>query len=164
MKGTIGVGAASITFMTYSLACLCSEQPPVGRPFDIIAGTISAVALVLFWCTLVKARGRSLRAVFSGTPPATLLAIGPYRYIRHPFYASYTLGWLAAFIAIRTPISMLALVTMTSIYVVAARLEEARFASSSLSRTHRDYMARTGMFFPRLWRNGSNDPHLPGPT
>ena len=60
-----------------------------------IAGLLYAVSLVIFWWTTKVTRDRRLSVAFSADKPHHLLKRGPYRFVRHPFYASYGLFWLA---------------------------------------------------------------------
>lgn len=121
-------------------------------------GTMAAVALILFctsfalfWICIRVNREKPFSVAFSADQPEHLMTHGPYRYIRHPFYASYSLGWIASIIATGQPWLLLSLLVMGTIYYRAAAAEERKFASSNLAAVYADYRRRTGMFIPRLW-------------
>jgi len=79
----------------------------------------------------------------------TLVVTGPYRWVRHPFYCC------AAFLVLATTlISANALFLVTGGLVIVllglrTRIEE-RHLLMRFGEDYRQYMARTGRFFPRL--------------
>ena len=76
------------------------------------------------------------------------MATGPYRYVRHPFYSSYILGWLAAVIAVPCLATLVIFLGMTTIYWQAASSEERRFLASPLATDYERYRMHTGLFLP----------------
>jgi protein-S-isoprenylcysteine O-methyltransferase Ste14 len=68
--------------------------------------------------------------------------------MRHPFYCSYLLAWLAGAVATLSPWLAGAFVGMFVLYLIAARDEEKKFASSSLGDAYASYCSSTGQFFP----------------
>ena len=75
---------------------------------------------------------------------------GPYGVVRHPFYAAYSLFWVAGWVGSGAWSTAVVALTMFTLYVTAARGEEAGFAASALAEAYRRYQQRTGFFFPRL--------------
>jgi protein-S-isoprenylcysteine O-methyltransferase Ste14 len=122
----------------------------------VISPTVQAVvamalylgALGLFWWALSANRAKPLSAVFSPDLPIHLTQAGPYRFIRHPFYASYLLTWVAGVIASGYPWLLLTVVVMGIIYLRAAQTEERKFSASPLARQYEFYRSRTGLFTP----------------
>lgn len=112
---------------------------------------IFCVSFVLFWSCIRVNRERPFSLAFSTDKPQHLMARGPYRVVRHPFYLSYSLGWIAGIIASGRAWLLLSLAVMGTIYYRAAVAEERKFASSRLAAAYADYQRRTGMFIPRLW-------------
>ena len=112
--------------------------------------TLYAVSFAIFWWTIRVTRGRRLSVAFSTDQPRHLLKTGPYRFVRHPFYASYSLFWVAGFIAVPRWYVLPGIAAMLMLYFSAARMEEAKFANSALSESYEYYRSQTGMFLPRF--------------
>jgi protein-S-isoprenylcysteine O-methyltransferase Ste14 len=106
--------------------------------------------LMLFWWAIKTNRENRLSAAFSSDLPSQLVDRGPYRFIRHPFYTSYLLTWVAGIPASGQAWLLVTVAVMFTIYFKAARMEEEKFRRSDLSENYRRYASRTGMFFPRL--------------
>ena len=120
---------------------------PLALPLTAL--TLYVGAFVLFWFAVAATHGRGLAACFQGQVPVKVVQAGPYRAIRHPFYASYTLVWIGGFAATGWwPLALTAFF-MASLYAYAARQEERCFLNSPLRKEYRDYMRRTGRFLPR---------------
>ncbi|SMB77749.1 Protein-S-isoprenylcysteine O-methyltransferase Ste14 [Deinococcus hopiensis KR-140] len=109
-------------------------------------------SLTLFTSAMRTLRARQLTLAFSTDTPNTLIANGPYRVIRHPFYTSYLIAWTAGFVATSQPWLLLTVLAMGTLYVFAARQEEAKFRDSPLATAYEAYASMTGMFFPKLNR------------
>jgi protein-S-isoprenylcysteine O-methyltransferase Ste14 len=114
------------------------------------AALLYALSISLF-LSAVRAHGDcSPSAIFELDVPVHLARGGPYRNIRHPFYASYTIYWIAGGVASWSIVAMAAAVVMLGIYWNAIRMEEAKFESSALASDYADYRRRTGRLVPRL--------------
>ncbi|MEQ1867887.1 MAG: isoprenylcysteine carboxylmethyltransferase family protein, partial [Micropepsaceae bacterium] len=74
---------------------------------------------------------------------------GLYRLIRHPQYVALIVAGTGVALIWPRFIVLFALVTMAFLYVSLARHEE-RICLSKFGDSYRDYMARTGAFFPRI--------------
>ena len=82
--------------------------------------------------------------------PVEIVTWGAYARIRHPFYASFLLVFLAAALALPHPaILALGLYAFVMLNRTAAR-EERRLSSSHLGTEYAAYLQRTGRFLPRL--------------
>lgn len=126
-----------------------------GRPLWAhawIAFPLYGAALGLWAWAVATTRRERLSLAFSPDPPEAIIDRGPYRYVRHPFYVSYTLYWLAG--AAAAPIWWVVAPSLLAIalYVAAARAEERKFAVSPLADAYTAYRARTGMFLPSFRR------------
>lgn len=105
-------------------------------------------AFLLFWAAVLANRARPLSLAHSTDVPLHLNMAGPYRWVRHPFYASYMLAWLAGVLATGQWWLLVHAAYMYSLYVGAAREEELKFMRSPLGLQYAAYRQRTGAFFP----------------
>lgn len=84
--------------------------------------------------------------------PASIVTWGPYKYVRHPFYASFLITQTAAVLAFPHVLSGAAFLYSIVVLSVTARREEARLVKSSFGAEYRGYMTRTGRLVPGLGR------------
>lgn len=118
-----------------------------------IAGIAMYLAASLLFLSAVEAARRVPlpRAFVEDPMPGELITRGPFLFIRHPFYVSYTLAWLAAPVATHGPgITVLALMAVAA-YIVAARREE-RQLEARFGEAYRAYQLGTGYVLPPLFR------------
>lgn len=148
-------GLAIFTALVFS-ALVVLEAPPPGAIFAGLA--IEIFSLGLFWAAIKTSRAARLRFAFDPDPPHGVLASGPYRYVRHPFYTSYILFWVGWAIATWSPVTLPLLAAIIGIYVVAARGEEARFAKSGLGLEYARYRRSTGLFWPKFGAGSVREP------
>jgi protein-S-isoprenylcysteine O-methyltransferase Ste14 len=128
-------------------AILARPVPPARM---LAAGAVFLVALGLFgWAARVN-RERPLLLAFAAPSPDYLQTRGPYALVRHPFYASYILGFAGGLLAAGTPWLLPAVAVGIANYWRAAAREERDFQASPLAGAHRVYAERVGMFVPRL--------------
>lgn len=107
------------------------------------------VALALFLAALEAARRVPLTRTFVYAPKCdTILTKGPYRFIRHPIYLSYSLAWLAAPIATHNIVLGLTAIFMISCYVISAIEEEKVLASGAKAKEYATLRARTWRMIP----------------
>lgn len=124
-----------------------SEQPMVAQAVGLL---LMAGSLGLFWAAIFASREAKLLLAFDERKPHGLVAVGPYRFVRHPFYLSYLMFWTGWAIASWHAWGMLPLAVIYSIYVAAALGEERKFHSSPLADQYRDYQARAGFLWPKV--------------
>ncbi len=143
VAATCGVLTAAST-----LAALVLFNPV--RPVPALAGTVLfAAAWGLFeWATRAT-RGRRLSFAYCRDVPAHLLTGGPYRLVRHPYYAAFLLAWVAGIVATGQFLLLVPLGVMFGFYNAAANHEEAKFAASPLAAAYAAYRTRTGKYLPR---------------
>lgn len=138
------------------LPILASVIVPALVPFVPVGGTIPAA----FWVGVTLAFGAYIPAAwaalylgrsFSLLPEVRqLVARGPYRWVRHPLYASYML-WAYGVFLIDPHVWMMVLVDVFVVLLAWRTLVEERKLKAAIPG-YREYMARTGMFWPRLLR------------
>jgi protein-S-isoprenylcysteine O-methyltransferase Ste14 len=133
-------------------AAIAARPVPAAR--GLAACAVLAVALLLFAWAVAANRRRKLGLAFAGEVPGHVQTSGPYRLVRHPFYASYLLAFAGGAVAAGTPWLAPVVLAGAATYWRAARQEEAAFEASPLCEAYRRYARRVGMFLPR--------PPLPG--
>jgi protein-S-isoprenylcysteine O-methyltransferase Ste14 len=75
---------------------------------------------------------------------------GAYARIRHPFYTSFLLAFVAAVAAFPHPATAACLLYATVALNVTAVREERRLLASEYGDAYFDYLQRTGRFLPRM--------------
>ncbi len=113
---------------------------------------ILAGGLFVWACAATRAHRPEM--AFSDARPATLFSAGPYRIVRHPFYSSYILFWLACSLATTSIVVGVITFTLIVAYTSAALQEQNFFLNSVRRPQYKAYQERTGLFWPRLqpWR------------
>jgi protein-S-isoprenylcysteine O-methyltransferase Ste14 len=129
--------------------CFWFEQPAAAQWIGL---SWLAISFAVCWATVRESRNAKLLAAFDEKLPHGLLRTGPYAVVRHPFYTSYLIQWIGWAIAAWTIWALVPVVMMVTIYTVAARDEEAKFARTDMADEYAEYMKTTGRFFPRFFR------------
>lgn len=119
---------------------------------NINIGTILAIisTLLFFSCSYLNYKNK-LSVCYSKELPEHLVKQGAYKYIRHPFYLSYILNYIAGFMISLNPLGMLSIFTMSILYFHAAKTEEIKFNKSNFSEEYKKYKESTGMFLPKIF-------------
>ncbi|HEX9365823.1 MAG TPA: isoprenylcysteine carboxylmethyltransferase family protein [Vicinamibacterales bacterium] len=110
-------------------------------------GVWAAAAALLHWT--LSSLGPNLTDTVVTRQVHTLVTGGPYRWVRHPFYASVALLILALSLLAANWFFLLAGGTVVSLLLLRARREEALLVAR-FGDSYRGYMARTGRFLPRF--------------
>jgi len=143
-------GASLVSGLVLGAELVAIAATPVPPARLVTSFVLLGAALGLFlWAARVN-RERPLLLAFAAHVPEHLQTCGPYRLVRHPFYARYLLAFAGGFVAAWSPwlVPLLALGVFT--YWSAASREERGFAASQLAEAHRAYARDVGMFVPRL--------------
>ena len=102
-------------------------------------------SIVIFWNGLHEGIPL-LNGVACGQVPSAVCEQGPYRYLRHPFYLSYTLAFVAMDLALPRVISTVVLGGNMALFLYMALDDERVLAKSPLAEAFADYRKRVGMF------------------
>jgi protein-S-isoprenylcysteine O-methyltransferase Ste14 len=149
-------GMRLVAFWSATLALLhfwvFAQTPAFERSRVFSAAALYFLALCLFWWTLGASGRRHLPACFTHLQPSAVVTRGPYKWVRHPFYTSYLIAWVAGAEATLNPWLIAGFALMLSAYVIAARREERTLLNGLLSSEYQKYRSHTGMFFPRCWK------------
>lgn len=155
VAGRMPPGARLVSVAVLGMAALCIilvfffEQPLWAQ----IAGFVLQLgAGALFAWAIAASRAAALDYAFTSEKPRGLVETGPYRHIRHPFYASYILFWTGWTLATWSLYALAPLAILTTLYTLAARAEERKFAATPMAGAYAAYKQRTGFFWPRLRR------------
>lgn len=147
----LSLGAILISLLvvltTLFFLMLTWTTQPVRAPV-IVGLVLEAASLALFWAAISASRAAKLRMAFTEHLPHTLLASGPYTLVRHPFYASYILFWIGWAVALWNAWAVVPATLLVIIYVVAARIEERKFLSSSFAAEYQAYCRHAGFLWP----------------
>jgi protein-S-isoprenylcysteine O-methyltransferase Ste14 len=105
---------------------------------------------VLLWASRVMGRHLAIEGL---AEDHELVSHGPYRYLRHPVYASFAAIAIGTALVFRSYVMLGLSVMLVVTERWWANAEERLLASSEgLGDSYRTYAARTGRFFPRLRR------------
>jgi len=85
--------------------------------------------------------------------PAGVVIHGPYRHVRHPFYAAFLMALGAALLHAPHALTLAALGSGCLLLNATAAREERRLCASQFGALYRAYMRTTGRFFPRWSRH-----------
>lgn len=82
--------------------------------------------------------------------PVELVTWGPYARIRHPFYTSFLLAFLAAILVLPHYLTLLTWAYSSVTLTLTAKREERRLMASAYGDQYIHYYRRSGRFLPRL--------------
>jgi protein-S-isoprenylcysteine O-methyltransferase Ste14 len=109
-----------------------------------------AICWFLMYWTL-SSLGKNLTDTVVTRAKATLVTHGPYRWVRHPFYA--TAGLLMMSVTILTANWFIGVNSLLILGLLAVRTpQEEQMLINRFGDAYRNYMAATGRFFPRISR------------
>jgi protein-S-isoprenylcysteine O-methyltransferase Ste14 len=124
--------------------------PVAGTVIDGISVTLAAMSIATMAMTVASHRVPISLWHQDDDAPVEIVTWGPYASVRHPFYTSFILAFLAAALAFVHVLTAAALAWGIIALSVAARREERRLCGSALGADYRCYMAATGRFIPGL--------------
>lgn len=119
--------------------------------FSFGVGGLIASYLLFLWASFVV-RKSPPTVVFGTHESKILFSTGPYRWVRHPFYFSYIIGYWSAFLLCDSWLFGMFPILMTSVYYWAAKREEKIILASEKGSEYQDYRNEVGMFFKK-WKS-----------
>lgn len=115
------------------------------RWVGVVSGALCS--LLMYWT--LSSLGKNLTDTVFIRAEATLVTHGPYRWVRHPFYVTAAL--LMASVTVLTANWLIGLTSLMVLALLAVRTpKEEQMLVERFGDQYRDYMARTGRFFPRI--------------
>lgn len=146
--GAMLISLVVLTTGLFFLYLTWTGEQPLGAQVTGLA--LQLFSWWLFWRAISASREAKLRLAFDEEGPRGLVTVGPYRMVRHPFYTSYLIFWAGWALALWTPVALLPLVIIVTIYTFAAVIEERKFAATHMAADYAEYRKATGFFWPRL--------------
>lgn len=145
-RRTILTSLCFVCAATANLVVLSHSQISLVR--SSIAVGLYLGSLALLASAIKTNRDRPLSVAFTPDEPKHHVTKGPYRFIRHPFYAAYCITWLAGALASWSVLLSMIGALMVILYWRAARFEEKKFENSSMAPSYALYRSQAGMFWP----------------
>ena len=116
----------------------------------IIALLNSASFYLLVSATRIHSNS-PLNFAFSKTAPERITTYGVYKYIRHPIYTSYIIGWISGIILTSSLVPVPLVIIMTISYLAAIKKEEREYLDSSLASEYLAYVNKTQRIIPFIY-------------
>ena len=116
--------------------------------FSVIGILLLLLSATLFLWSISAFKKQPPAIAFAETIVRPLNTSGPYSIIRHPFYSSYSIAWIGGTIATQCWWLIISFFCMFFIYYRAAKLEEQQWLNSKDAEVYKNYLSKTGMFFP----------------
>jgi len=150
VEGERGPRLAGLISLGFIALVVNAGIEPVNTRLFAVACAGLTVALALFEWARRTVRGMYFSWVFSTDTPTFLCHVGPFAYVRNPFYTSYLLTMGSTLVLVPTVFRALVFLGMVIYFVAAARHEERKFARSGLAAEYGRYRERTGRFLPKI--------------
>lgn len=104
-------------------------------------------SFLMYWT--LSSLGKNLTDTVITRANATLVTHGPYRWVRHPFYVTAAL--IMGSVTLITANWLIGASSLLVLGLLAIRTpKEEQMLVDRFGQQYRDYMARTGRFFPRI--------------
>jgi protein-S-isoprenylcysteine O-methyltransferase Ste14 len=142
-----GIGASYVALAAF-IYLMLRDKHATGALVAALA--TFAASLGLFLWAAKTTRSRQFKFAFDTSSPGPVVRTGPYRTIRHPFYASYILFWLGCVVATLHPLMLVFLILFSAMNVTAARREERSFETSPFAEEYLNFRKTAGMLWPKL--------------
>lgn len=138
-----------LSFLGY-LPRLTGYGNNTARVFELISVPFSVASIAMIFLTLGTHRIPIALWHQDNDAPKHIVTYGAYRWIRHPFYASFLLALLGALVFCPQVGTLATFVQGLVILNITAAREEKRLSASEFGDEYGEYMRRTGRFWPRL--------------
>ena len=141
------VALSYLAIFVYFVTLWTGDAPAWARAAGLL---LQGVGAALFHWAKAATQDNRLTAAFDVDAPQFLMRTGPYRFVRHPFYAAYIAFWLGSAAGAGSWVLWLIVLVLAALYVIAARREEQKFENSGLAEDYRSYARRTGFLLPKF--------------
>jgi protein-S-isoprenylcysteine O-methyltransferase Ste14 len=119
-------------------------------PLAVCGAFFALAAVMLYEWTRRTVIDRNFYIGLSGEVPGAVCDAGPYRYVRHPFYSSYMVGFVAVAVAFPSLIVSGVCLVNIGLFVYMALDDERVLLGSALGADYKSYKMRVGMFLPKF--------------
>lgn len=128
------------------------QEPHTPVLLSVAALLLFVGAFALFFSAIWSSREKKLGLSFDyDAPTFELVTSGVFKYIRHPFYFSYILFYLACGLSSRSTINIMFFAAASTLLCVEAINEEKRLKASENGDRYLEYINTTWRFVPGLW-------------
>jgi protein-S-isoprenylcysteine O-methyltransferase Ste14 len=112
------------------------------------AGFVLGLVSLVFWTWVQAELGKHWSAQLQLREEHHLITSGPYARIRHPLYTAM-LGWAVSLALVTANWVFVLMVAFTVVGLVTRTPKEEQMMIGQFGDEYREYMRRTGRFFPR---------------
>ncbi len=144
--------ATAVPFFLSACALVTGVVGWTGSWFSVhplILMTITAIAIIIIWATALSHQQAPALWHQNNGNPGQLVTTGTYRFVRHPFYSSFLLLLVVAWLALPSFWTLVPLAYGTIALEITARSEE-RSLHSLFGESYSRYVSRSGRFIPPL--------------
>ncbi|MBS0252705.1 MAG: isoprenylcysteine carboxylmethyltransferase family protein [Proteobacteria bacterium] len=139
----------SLFILIFSGSALLGHHVPL-NPYSTLILLFASGGL--FAWAVSATRHAKLPLAFDRSSPECLISRGPYGFVRHPFYLSYTLCWLGCLLSSpNIPLIILGSL-IVALYVISMRREE-KTLQATFGDDFERYRNATGILWPKVARN-----------
>jgi protein-S-isoprenylcysteine O-methyltransferase Ste14 len=121
-------------------------------PLELVAVALSTASVALIFMTLGTHRIPLALWHQDNDAPRHIVTYGAYSRIRHPFYTSFLLAFLAALAYVPHWATLVLFAGAATVLNFTAAREERRLSASEFGAEYQQYVTRTGRFAPRIGR------------
>ena len=141
-------GYGTLALLSFAIVLAGARLSELFKPAQYPGIAILAASVLLFLWARITIKGKFFSYISSTDVPQFVCTEGPYRWIRHPFYASYLLTLVAVTLMFPNYITVIATIVAIISFTHAAKFEESKFEGSPVASEYAAYMRRTGRFLP----------------
>lgn len=135
----------------YQFKFLTLMIDPVYQPIlEGVSAILSVLSIGLMCYTLGTHRRRLSLWHQANDAPEEIVTYGAYKYIRHPFYASFIVASLATVVLCPSIWTVAVAIYGWGILNYTAAREERKLSLSAFGEKYREYIGHSGRFFPKF--------------
>jgi protein-S-isoprenylcysteine O-methyltransferase Ste14 len=126
----------------------------INAALDTLPGLVLGIVMTVagyagtLWCYVIM--GNTWRIGVNPAEKTTLVNRGPYQIVRHPIYLFQIVMLAGAALLLPTVLSLILLV-VHYVCIFAKASDEEAYLLTTHGGEYRDYLSRTGRFFPKLF-------------